>query len=127
MPPDSNSRNRPSSSISQSRVQRPRSMIFALVLAGFLVAGTLGALVEGGFLQQVPGRGPPGSGLSSAAAGRDPLKWPFSRGSIWNLPIGSNARYGWAGIRHATFMADFNDADILVLTPSAPSTTVYAN
>ncbi|TLZ95668.1 MAG: hypothetical protein E6J95_01785 [Methanobacteriota archaeon] len=102
-------------------------MIFALVLAGFLVAGTLGALVEGGFLQQVPGRGSPGSGLSSAAAGRDPLKWPFSRDSIWNLPIGSNARYVWAGIRHATSMAYFNDADILVLTPSAPSTTVYAN
>src|SRR5438093_552151 len=102
-------------------------MIFALVLAGFLVAGTLGALVEGGFLQQALGRSSPGGGLSSAAAGRDPLKWPFSRDSIWNLPIGSNARYVWAGIRHATSMAYFNDADILVLTPNAPSTTVYAN
>jgi len=97
------------------------------VLTGVLVAGTLAALVEGGFLQQVLGPNSPGSGLSSAAAGRDPLKWPFSRDSIWNLPIGSNARYVWAGIRHATSMAYFNDADILVLTPSAPSTTVYAN
>ena len=97
------------------------------MLTGVLVAGTLAALVEGGFLQQVLGPNSPGSGLSSAAAGRDPLKWPFSRDSIWNLPIGSNARYVWAGIRHATSMAYFNDADILVLTPTAPSTTVYAN
>src|SRR5207249_3233020 len=102
-------------------------ILFARVLTGVLVAGTLAALVEGGFLQQVLGPTSAGSGLSSAAAGRDPLKWPFSRDSIWNLPIGSNARYVWAGIRHATSMAYFNDADILVLTPSAPSTTVYAN
>ena len=69
----------------------------------------------------------PGSGPSPSASGRDPLLWPFSRDSIWNLPIGSDTRYVWAGIRHATSMAYFNDADILVLKPNAPSTTVYAN
>lgn len=26
-------------------------------------------------------------------AARDPLKWPFSRESIWNMPIGANAQY----------------------------------
>src|SRR5437773_200456 len=66
-------------------------------------------------------------GNNPAASGRDPLLWPFSRDSIWNLPIGSNARYVWAGIHHATSMAYFTDADILVLQPSAPATTVYAN
>ena len=66
-------------------------------------------------------------GNNPAASGRDPLVWPFSRDSIWNLPIGSNARYVWGGIRHATSMAYFTDADILVLEPSAPATTVYAN
>jgi len=45
------------------------------VLTGVLVAGTLAALVEGGFLQQVLGPNSPGSGLSSAAAGRDPLEY----------------------------------------------------
>lgn len=29
---------------------------------------------------------------------RDPYKWPFSRYSIWNMPIGSNARYVPANI-----------------------------
>jgi len=66
-------------------------------------------------------------GNNPAASGRDPLVWPFSRDSIWNLPIGSNARYVWGGIRHATSMAYFTDADVLVLEPSAPATTVYAN
>src|SRR5438876_3433067 len=66
-------------------------------------------------------------GNNPAVSGRDPLLWPFSRDSIWNLPIGSNARYVWAGIHHATSMAYFTDADILVLQPSAPATTVYAN
>src|SRR5437016_201245 len=36
-------------------------------------------------------------GNNPAASGRDPLLWPFSRDSIWNLPIGSNARYVCAG------------------------------
>ncbi|TLZ91341.1 MAG: hypothetical protein E6J98_07560, partial [Methanobacteriota archaeon] len=66
-------------------------------------------------------------GNNPAASGRDPLLWPFSRDSIWNLPIGSDARYVWGGIQHATSLAYFTDADILVLEPSAPATTVYAN
>src|SRR5216117_1819241 len=37
-----------------------------------------------------PGGGPPG--------GRDPLLWPFSRDSIWNLPIGASAVYVPANI-----------------------------
>src|SRR5467141_2740339 len=58
---------------------------------------------------------------------RDALTWPFSRDSIWNLPIGANANYVWAGIRPATSMSYFTDADILVLKPTAPATTVYTN
>src|SRR5439155_26386794 len=58
-------------------------------------------------------------GNNPAASGRDPLLWPFSRDSIWNLPIGSDAWYVWGGIRHAPSMAYFTDADILVLEPSA--------
>ncbi|MEL7356080.1 MAG: calcium-binding protein [Cyanobacteria bacterium J06560_6] len=57
-----------------------------------------------------------GTSLNPSRAGvdfpvvRDPLKWPFSRDSIWNTPIGSNAWYvdarlGWA--QHATMDVDY--------------------
>src|SRR2546430_4206697 len=48
---------------------------------------------------------PPGN--APVVTARDPLTWPFSRDSIWNLPIGSNANYVWANIAHATAMANF--------------------
>lgn len=32
------------------------------------------------------------------AEGRDPWQWPFASGSIWNVPIGSDARYVDAGL-----------------------------
>ncbi|MEL6490818.1 MAG: calcium-binding protein [Cyanobacteria bacterium J06621_3] len=57
-----------------------------------------------------------GTSLNHSRAGidfpvsRDPLKWPFSRDSIWNTPIGSDAWYvdarlGWA--QHATMDVDY--------------------
>jgi len=33
---------------------------------------------------------------------RDPWKWPFSRESIWNMPIGSNAVYVPAGLKESS-------------------------
>lgn len=60
-------------------------------------------------------------------ASRDPLLWPFIEYSIWNLPIGANASYVWAGIATPTDMAFFCDADILCLKPSAPSTAIQFN
>jgi hypothetical protein len=101
-----------------------------------LLAGLLmGMLVATAFVFLADHRDPfafgsnpaPGQGTGPTASGRDPLLWPFSRDSIWNLPIGADARYVWAGIRHATSMAYFTDADVLVLEPSAPATTVYTN
>src|SRR5882762_3329558 len=41
---------------------------------------------------------PPVSVTTPAAQARDPLKWPFASTSIWNMPIGSNARYEDANI-----------------------------
>src|SRR5881409_3358003 len=56
------------------------------------VTGTSGSLVHTTSISATvssnpppPGGGPPG--------GRDPLLWPFSRDSIWNLPIGASAVY----------------------------------
>src|SRR6266566_9911676 len=37
-----------------------------------------------------PGSDSPGTGPMVPA--RDPLQWPFSRDSSWNLPIGANSR-----------------------------------
>jgi hypothetical protein len=38
------------------------------------------------------------AGKSSAKSSRNPALWPFSQGSIWNVPIGSNAKYVDASI-----------------------------
>src|SRR6267378_3116948 len=67
------------------------------------------------------------AGNVQSSAVRDALKQPFTQDSIWNLPIGASASYVWAGIRHATAQAYFTDADVLVLTPSAPATAVFTN
>ncbi len=43
----------------------------------------------------------PQQSLTAKAAfptSRDPYKWPFSRDSIWNMPVGSNAQYASAGM-----------------------------
>src|SRR5881296_1890956 len=66
-----------------------------------------------------PGGGPPG--------GRDPLLWPFSRDSIWNLPIGASAVYAPANIQQATQRGMTTDPDVIILTPNATMTAVYYN
>src|SRR5213594_1738501 len=66
-----------------------------------------------------PGGGPPG--------GRDPLLWPFSRDSIWNLPIGASAVYVAANIQQATSRGMTTDPDVIILTPNAMMTAVYYN
>ncbi|TMA05066.1 MAG: hypothetical protein E6J93_04910 [Methanobacteriota archaeon] len=66
-----------------------------------------------------PGGGPPG--------GRDPLQWPFSRDSIWNLPIGASAVYVPANIQQATQRGMTTDPDVIILTPNATMTDVYYN
>src|SRR5881409_3252017 len=66
-----------------------------------------------------PGGGPPG--------GRDPLLWPFSRDSIWNLPVGASAVYVPANIQVATQRGMTTDPDVIILTPNATMTAVYYN
>ncbi|MBK4738149.1 hypothetical protein [Noviherbaspirillum pedocola] len=62
--------------------------------------------------------------------GRDPLRWPFSRHSIWNMPIGSAAVYVPAGMdgvpgRSGVAWMPHIDAERIVLRPNAPSTPIY--
>ncbi len=66
---------------------------------------------------EIPGRQNP----------RDPYKQPFSSGSIWNMPVGTGAVYVHAGIEKAMAKGMTVDEDIIVLTPGAPMTGIYAN
>jgi len=58
---------------------------------------------------------------------RDPLKWHFANYSIWNLPIGREARYVFAGLKTATAYGMTVDPDIIILKPDDPNTNVYYN
>jgi hypothetical protein len=70
----------------------------------------------------------PGDGPSDAApTTRDPFAQPFASTSIWNMPIGSGAAYVPASIKPATGTSLEADDDVIVLTPTAPSTDIYIN
>lgn len=62
---------------------------------------------------------------------RDPLAWPFSRFSIWNMPIHQNAEYVDAGITANSktgYITQFvPDQDIIVIRPEAVMTPVFYN
>ena len=58
---------------------------------------------------------------------RDVLKWPFSSGSIWNMPIGSDADYVHAGIQRSTERGMTVDEDVIVLTPGEEMVGIYRN
>lgn len=64
---------------------------------------------------------------SSGATYRNPLAQPFASTSIWNTPIGSGAAYVPAAIVTPTASTLQGDQDIIVLTPTAPSTPIYEN
>jgi len=55
---------------------------------------------------------------------RDPLKWPFSQHSIWNMPIGDGARYVKADLEQVSNGLSI-DEDLIVLTPDAPMLDIY--
>lgn len=58
---------------------------------------------------------------------RDPYKWPFSVNSIWNMPIGSGARYVHAGIEKSTKRGMTIDEDVIVTMPGEEFITVFKN
>lgn len=62
---------------------------------------------------------------SAPAQTRDPLKWPFEKYSIWNVPIHNNATYVAAGIQPATYFDP--DEDVIIMTPNAPALNVETN
>ena len=50
---------------------------------------------------------------------RDPLKQPFSSGSIWNMPIGENAVFVHAELEKAMAAGMTIDEDIIVIMVTA--------
>lgn len=62
---------------------------------------------------------------SSEMIERDPLKQPFSSTSIWNMPIGSNAKYVHARLEKANGAGLTIDEDYIVLTPESPLVDIY--
>src|SRR5213596_1446636 len=120
-------RRRPSESVSP-KPARAHARALAIALIGVLVLGSLALVIAGS-----PLWGPTAAvdsrsrSPSPNAVVRDPLTWPFSRDSIWNLPIGASAVYVPGNIKKPTAYGMTTDVDVLVLTPNAPSTPVYYN
>lgn len=56
---------------------------------------------------------------------RSPTEWPFTWSSIWNMPIGSDARLVPSGVKD--FASIGIEENIVILQPTAPSISVYAN
>ena len=98
-------------------------LVLALLLTGILVAGSFAILSEGPLVHNPPTT----SSASASATGRVATLWPFSRDSIWNLPIGANAVYVPGNIKTPTAYGMTTDVDVLILTPTAPVTSVWKN
>ncbi len=120
-------RRRPSESVS-SKPARAQARALAVALIGVLVLGSLALVIAGSSLWgPTAAVGSRSTSPSPNAVVRDPLTWPFSRDSIWNLPIGASAVYVPGNIKKPTAYGMTTDVDVLVLTPNAPSTPVYYN
>ncbi len=61
---------------------------------------------------------------SDTSVYRDPYTWPFPQSSIWNMPVGSEAVYVFAGLKKAEKGA-WIDEDIIITTPDQPEMDVF--
>src|SRR6266705_1414390 len=121
------SRRRPSESVS-SKPARAHARALAVALIGILVLGSFALVIAGGSLWgSTAAVGQRSTSPSPNAVVRDALTWPFSRDSIWNLPIGASAVYVPGNIKQPTSYGMTTDIDVLVMTPNAPVTQVYQN
>jgi hypothetical protein len=95
----------------------PRVVVLTVVAAVGAAVGA-GAATSG-----AASAAPSPSPTSSMPRTRDPLRWPFARTSIWNTPIGTQARYTPARIRSTIVGVD---VDWFVVTRrSDPAVPVY--
>src|SRR5207249_3579962 len=106
-----------------SRRSRRFLSVLAFLLTGILLAASLSALAG----SPSAGDSSSVSSASASVAGRVATLWPFSRDSIWNLPIGANAVYVPGNIKKPSAAGMTTDVDVLILTPTAPVTDVWEN
>ncbi|WP_293863977.1 hypothetical protein [uncultured Alsobacter sp.] len=70
-------------------------------------------------------------GTASPVLARDPLRQPFATDSIWNMPIGSQARYVDPRLPFDLMGRNTKltklDEEIIVLRPDAPLTPIHKN
>src|SRR2546422_338476 len=97
------------------------ALVPALVLIGLLLAASFATLAV------APSAHDASSVSSAPGRGRNATVGPFSRDSIWNLPIGANAAYVPGNIKKPTASGMTTDVDVLILTPTAPVTKVWEN
>jgi len=67
----------------------------------------------------------PSPTFASGPATRDAHLWPFTAESIWNTPRGDKATLVAAGLGATGNV--YADADVIVMTPTAPVTPVYTS
>jgi len=123
-------------------VTRTSSLVVLLAFAAACSHGASSSTSSGASSGGAGGAGgaPPDAGAPDAspldggpvdagadASYRDPLVQPFASTSIWNMPIGSAATYVPAQIAVPTGSTVYGDEDVIVLTPTAPSTPIYRN
>jgi hypothetical protein len=94
-------------------VMKFRNLIFVFFIAFLCFSSTLNAKFSGK--------------MTEKATTRDPLKQPFSSNSIWNMPIGKDAKYVPAELEKAMAAGMTIDEDIIVLKPDAPLTEIFTN
>ncbi len=68
-----------------------------------------------------------GQSEANTQEARDPLKWPFSQTSIWNMPVGADAKYVHAKIEKAMAAGMTIDEDYIVMMPDAPLMDIARN
>jgi hypothetical protein len=112
---------------------------WALAYRAIVIACAFGALTSCGGSNNPPSQScancsppPPSQSWGLLSNGqRDKTLWPFASDSIWNTAIGNGAAYAPAGIAvnlsGGSPTVFEQDEDVIVMTPSAPSTDVYYN
>ncbi len=98
-----------------------RNLLFCLVLSSFISCSSKESAPEVVIIPEAKDE------VKIEPGTRNPLKWPFSQNSIWNMPIGSKAIYVHAKLEKATQAGMTIDEDYIVLTPDEPLVDIYEN
>ena len=94
---------------------KQQTLVIPFISSFFLILvihGLLGGYVDQSLAQPFPTQ-------------RNVYQWPFSSGSIWNMPIGTNAEYTPQPIDPEHINGLMTDLSVIVLTPDAEPMNLY--